>query len=163
MRRTSLVCGLMVLWMLVGVGPLQGWWWSKNMEQQPSKGPLDAFYPIPSGVLAVGSRLQVKDRNDADKRLQNPLPADSASVGAGRELFLTYCMPCHGESGGGDGPVAKKFVPPPPLFPLVDRRSDGYLYGTARFGGPVMPPYGGVLRDRDIWEIVDYLRSRGER
>jgi len=163
MCRVRVVGGILIVVALASYGHLSGWPWSRNMESQPSKGPLDTFYPVPDGTLARGGRLRVTDRMDAHEKLSNPVQTDSLSVTAGRRLFAIYCSPCHGVSGAGDGPVAEKFVPPPPLFPLVGSRSDGYLYGTVRFGGPIMPPYGEAFRDEEIWDIINFLRSENER
>ncbi len=37
-------------------------------------------------------------------------PAHGSSA-AGRQLFTTYCAPCHGAAGRGDGPLASALVP----------------------------------------------------
>jgi len=138
---------------------LIGWPWVQDMSKQPSIGPLDSRFPVPEGTLAREGRLRVSNRLEAHEKLRNAVSADTSSVSRGRGLFRIYCTPCHGISGKGDGPVAAKFIPPPPLYPLVDSRSDGYLYGTVRFGGPIMPAYGEVLRDKEVWDIINYLRA----
>src|SRR5258706_348194 len=39
-------------------------------------------------------------------RNPNPFPADQKSLAQGKELFIAACLPCHGASGRGDGPVS---------------------------------------------------------
>jgi mono/diheme cytochrome c family protein len=36
----------------------------------------------------------------------NPVPANPASIAAGRKIFMQRCAKCHGETGKGDGPDA---------------------------------------------------------
>ena len=138
--------------------PLAAWPWSRAMARQPPIAPVEADLPPPEGIRPQGGRTRVVDRMDAHARLADPAPGDTASIRAGERLFGLYCATCHGPAGAGDGPVVKTFIPPPPLFPLVGGRTDGYLYGTVRFGGPMMPPYGEELRDGEIWSIVRWLK-----
>lgn len=75
--------------------------------------------------------------------LVNPIAADDSSVSRGQQKFIKTCVPCHGVSMAGDGPVAALFMPPPDLLAEATRlRHDGYLYSYIRFGGAVMPSYG---------------------
>jgi mono/diheme cytochrome c family protein len=99
-------------------------------------------------------------REEMGKKLANPVPFTPQSVDSGRRLFEIYCALCHGANGKGMGPVAIKFIPPPDLtLPLVQQKTDGYIYGTIRNGGPIMPAHGTVLAPRERWEIVNFLRS----
>ena len=45
--------------------------------------------------------------------LSKPLTASADNMKAGRELFATRCVPCHGSSGHGDGPAAMSLIPRP--------------------------------------------------
>jgi mono/diheme cytochrome c family protein len=99
-------------------------------------------------------------RDEAGKVLRNPVPIARRSVENGRRLFGIYCALCHGADGKGSGPVAAKFVPPPDLtLATFQQRTDGFLYGTIRMGGPLMPPYAEVLSTRERWDVVNFLRS----
>ena len=69
-------------------------------------------------------------------------------------------MPCHGETGKGDGPVAAKFIPPSDLgSPFFQENSDAWFYGTIRNGVRLMPRYGAELSSHRSWQIVTYLRT----
>jgi len=99
----------------------------------------------------------------------NPLPADSAVLARGQELFLRFCMVCHGPTGAGNGPVVFKPgqdqpgtrfpLGPSLLVPSAVQRTDGYLYGIIRVGRGLMPPYGDKISDLDRWAVVHYLRQ----
>jgi mono/diheme cytochrome c family protein len=86
----------------------------------------------------------------------------------GRALFRHYCVTCHGAEGHGDGFNAYNLDPKPrdladPAF--QSQRSDDDLAAVIRSGGGVaglstgMPPWGRTLGDRQIRNIVDYVRT----
>ena len=46
---------------------------------------------------------------------------------SGQETFMRYCAACHGESGQGDGPVAKGLpINTPDLTRLRERKGDKF-------------------------------------
>jgi mono/diheme cytochrome c family protein len=99
-------------------------------------------------------------RDDAGKLLRNPVPITRQSVENGRRLFEIYCAHCHGPTGKGMGIVSTKFIPAPDLtLPLFKERTDGFIYGQIRTGGPLMPPHGEVLSAAERWDLVNFLRS----
>ncbi|HWQ70319.1 MAG TPA: cytochrome c [Patescibacteria group bacterium] len=99
-------------------------------------------------------------REEMGKSLANPVPFTQQSVDNGRRLFDIYCALCHGADGKGMGPVAMKFIPPPDLtLPFFRQKTDGFIYGTIRNGGAIMPAHGEVLTPKERWEIVNFLRS----
>lgn len=99
-------------------------------------------------------------REEMGRILANPVPLTPQSVENGRRLFAIYCALCHGDNGKGMGPVATKFIPPPDLtLPIFQEKADGFIYGTIRNGGAVMPAHGEVLSSKERWDIVNFLRS----
>lgn len=87
--------------------------------------------------------------------------ADDSSIVRGERAFRRLCVPCHGASMKGDGPVAPRFMPPPDLLGATTRgRSDGYIYTYIRFGGPIMPRYGHALSEKETWDVIHFLRQR---
>jgi mono/diheme cytochrome c family protein len=97
-----------------------------------------------------------------------PVPDQGYSVREGRALFRHYCLTCHGEAGHGDGFNAYNLDPKPrdladPAFQA--KRSDDDLLAVIRSGGGAaglstgMPPWGRTLNDREIRNIVQYLRA----
>jgi len=85
----------------------------------------------------------------------------------GREVYQHYCMTCHGESGAGDGFNAFNLDPRPRDFsdPAFLKKSDADVREAIRRGGagvglsPLMPPWGRTLNDRQIEDLILYLRS----
>lgn len=110
------------------------------------------------------------DRTKADGMV-NPYPVDAKVLAQGAKSFQISCAPCHGVDGKGGGPVThndpangiNRFPVPAPLLSgdgaVTALRSDGYLYGTIRNGGVIMPRYGVSLTDHERWSIVAYMRT----
>lgn len=135
-----------------------GWPWNTDMAQQPSLPTYAGPRPPAPGALAVHGEFPL-ERWQMEERLHNPLPP-STPPDKGRVLYSTYCFPCHGSEGRGDGPVAKVFVLPRNLrSPEVQNHLDAWIYGTIRNGSNMMPRYGHELAPPDRWEVVTYVRT----
>jgi cytochrome c6 len=80
--------------------------------------------------------------------------ASAADVQRGRTLYATHCAVCHGNDGA---PV----LPGTPNFRRMETlmRPDMQLMTTIRSGKGAMPGYFGVLREREILDVVAYLRT----
>jgi mono/diheme cytochrome c family protein len=83
-------------------------------------------------------------RDDAP-RFRGPLRLGGQVIAAetlqrGRETYVHYCQPCHGESGAGDGPAGRTLRPPP-----RDLRT-----GLYKFGGVVE----GLPHDEDFRRLL---------
>jgi cytochrome c len=109
-------------------------------------------------VQSAKRHITVRGRGDL-----NPLPPTQENIRAGRATFSSYCMVCHGLDGQNTGvPFADRMSPPVPELssPAVQAYSDGQLkwiidYGIFPSG---MPGSKGILRDEEIWRVVDYIR-----
>lgn len=138
------------------------WPWSRDLMNQPSIKPQEQIVkPYPLNIVpTTGLWTKVADRDETEE-LVNPIPASKESLAIGRALFRTLCLPCHGATGMGNGPVGLIMEVPP-----VDLRSDyvkedltdGWIWGTITFGGFVMPRYGYDLNPEERWDIVNYVR-----
>lgn len=135
--------------------------WSWDMFSQPShRAQKDPAPLTPAGIVpATGAPADAKDRAGA-ARLKNPKAPDAVSIERGRGQFNTYCLPCHGEGGKGDGLVGQKFVAPTDLTSdYVQTKPDGDIYYTITHGGlAVMPPYDDSMSPEDRWHIVNYIK-----
>ncbi len=90
----------------------------------------------------------------------------------GLYIFQAYCVACHGENGQGDGPMAAKLyrdfgVQPTDLSKpgFHKSRTDKELAQAVRQGGvavhktPFMPAWGTTLTDRQVGDLVAYIRE----
>ncbi|MFQ5747969.1 MAG: c-type cytochrome [Planctomycetota bacterium] len=86
----------------------------------------------------------------------------------GRRIYRHYCTMCHGFDGTGTGFNAVNLETKPANHTL-DRRmaktDDLLLHGVVTRGGQktgrsfLMPPWGGTFSQREIWDLIAYLRT----
>jgi len=94
-------------------------------------------------------------------KLVNPVKPTEGALLKGKALYRVFCVPCHGASGAGDGPVGKKYVPTPAdLRPGShgSHHSDGELFAVISNGSGGMPAFRSDLAPTERWHIVAYLR-----
>ena len=97
--------------------------------------------------------------DSAAKYLVNPSVPTQKVLDRGRQKYLTFCSPCHGNFGRGDSRLNQQFPNPPTLHSdKVRTWSDGALYHVITEGQNVMPAYGSQIARDDRWAIVHYLR-----
>lgn len=135
----------------------------RNMFDNPAFRPQEepVRLPPPGAVPTKGLEHTPMPGVPEAATLKNPERVTEFSLLAGKELFGIYCAPCHGISGKGDGPVAKKFVPAP-----VDISGTGFgaapegmLFAIVTHGMGGMPPFRSDLTSRERWLVVAWLRT----
>ncbi len=132
--------------------------WRTDMWYQPSLRPEDAPRPEPEHSVPLGAAPRYESRDDTED-LPNPVAPTRASLDRGQALFLARCQPCHGPDGHGHGPVSKFFPEAPDLaYATVQRRSDGFIWGTISYGGKAMPAQREGLSEADRWNLVNWVR-----
>ncbi len=96
--------------------------------------------------------------------LVNPTdPDDPESLARGEELYMRFCVVCHGPDGiGANAYIADKH-PILPAYnlsgPIVANYSDAYIYTMIRVGRGLMPEYGSRISEFDRWNVVNYVRK----
>jgi mono/diheme cytochrome c family protein len=96
----------------------------------------------------------------AAAKRRSPIPSDAASIEQGRTLFKQNCVTCHGPAGRGDGPAAASLKPQPAdLATMAGHHPDGDLASKIANGRGAMPPWKGTLSEKQIWFLVNYLKS----
>ena len=135
-------------------------------------------YPSADGVVNIGQPegVAIPYFTQADlgpvvgvggptvQSLVNPTdPTDAASLARGEEMYMRFCVVCHGPDGvGANAYVADKHV----LLPAynvsgaqVAQYTDQYIYAMIRVGRGLMPEYGSRITHFDRWHIVNYVRQ----
>jgi mono/diheme cytochrome c family protein len=143
------------------------------------------------GVLA-GSWARAQDRghthdhahDDATPHLHAPVPPDYASahvpsaawtdprmIARGKEIFMTRCAVCHGDTGDGKGPAGLALpLKPPDLrdVKMVSEMAGNYWFWRISEGGAVepfksmgsaMPAWKGELSVEDRWAVIAYQHT----
>jgi mono/diheme cytochrome c family protein len=92
---------------------------------------------------------------------KNPVPADAESIAAGKKVFAQNCVVCHGETGKGNGPAAAGLHPKPADLggPALSKQTDGALFWKVEQGHGSMPSFKSTLTDKQVWDVVNYVRS----
>jgi mono/diheme cytochrome c family protein len=89
----------------------------------------------------------------------NPIPKSPESIANGGALFSRHCAMCHGKEGRGDGPSAKNMVPKPTNLAMMGKTlSEGAMAWKIETGEKPMPSWKKMLSERQIWDIVNYIR-----
>src|SRR5213593_4806305 len=101
--------------------------------------------------------------NPEAAKIKNPVEATPESIAAGKQVYQRHCAVCHGTNGqGGSGSDIS-----PPAPDLTDEEwnhgsSDGEIFDVIKNG--VLPelnmgPWADRIKDPDIWNVVNFLRS----
>jgi mono/diheme cytochrome c family protein len=104
----------------------------------------------------------------AAKTMKNPVASTPASITAGAAAYKKYCAFCHGVAGKGDGPLAPKGSTP---ADLTDAKwdhgpTDGEIFKLIQNGAGTdskMVAFKGKMPDKDMWSIINFLRSLGPK
>jgi mono/diheme cytochrome c family protein len=96
-------------------------------------------------------------------QIKNPVAASPDSLAAGKAVYQRYCATCHGLNGaGGSG---SDISPPAPDLTDTEWKhgsTDGEIFSVIKNGVPPelnMEPWGDRIKDPDIWNVVNYVRS----
>jgi mono/diheme cytochrome c family protein len=123
---------------------------------QPEGTYVPPFTQADLGVPGVGG--------PAVQGLVNPTnPTGAASLERGAELYMRWCVVCHGPDGVGANAYIAELHPVLPAYnlsgPIVAAYSDAYIYAMIRVGRGLMPEYGSRVTHFDRWHIVNYVRQ----
>jgi len=117
---------------------------------------------IPRGYLPLHYAKTPEDALRAGEDLQNPLSlGDARALERGAAVFTSFCQPCHGARGRGDGPVAIRGFPAPPslLAENALKMKDGQMFHILTYGQKNMPSYASQISREDRWNVIVFVRS----
>ena len=126
-------------------------------------------------VAAAASRLQGKSEKEVDENPMPPIPAhltdaEKKSYASGHEIYFrdAHCATCHQKDGKGLDPAF------PPLYESIFVHGDPErllkltLHGVMgpfelngkKYNGQVpMTPFGGMLNDKEMADVLTYVRN----
>ncbi|GAB2821044.1 c-type cytochrome [Ferruginibacter profundus] len=112
------------------------------------------------GSAFVYQQKEWKAPATADAK-KNPLTADAATLAAGKKIYVSECLSCHGKKGKGDGASAKDLDIPAGDFTkaTTQGQSDGALYWKVSEGRKPMPSFKKKLNETQIWQSIVYMRT----
>ena len=132
-----------------------------------------------AGVLMVGTlavsvvwtTAQTEEQAAAPQTMGAPAKASPQDLEAGKAIYFRKCVWCHGAEGAGDGPGADRLWPRPRDFtqgtfkirhtgsgelPLLEDLFQSVTHGLP---GSAMPPWDGVLSEKQRRQVVEFVRT----
>ncbi len=95
-------------------------------------------------------------------------PEIPGSAIAGERIYQYRCAPCHGKTGEGNGSAAEFLTTVKPANfttdTLLATKDWNAVFNKVKQGGQSvhgssMPPWGVILSENDIWDVVAYLST----
>jgi mono/diheme cytochrome c family protein len=127
-----------------------------------------------AALTSLGLAIACSSEGDAPGTASSDKPAATATaktvtpamVERGHAIYKTNCVPCHGESGKGDGPGAGVLNPKPRdhtdyayMSTLTDKEvADVIKMGGAIKGRPLMPSHPQIT-GTDMDALVGFIRT----
>ena len=126
-------------------------------------------------VLCVPALLWAQTAENKPIVKKGSAPVTNSSNGT--EMFASYCSPCHGKSGRGDGPAAAALTPKPADLTGFTKRHGGGAFPAKDFedklngmamskahGSTDMPVWGPILRQMGneplrVYNLTEYVKS----
>ena len=167
LRLSSLAVGLVVMFTMIGcetgsypmdIFPEMHYQASHRTQEPPHHTSPEGSVPVTGAEAPLTDFVAILNSD-------SPIPFGSASIEAGRALFITNCSMCHGQDADGESYVANKFkqyqTKPPPSLRLqeVADKTDGALFWTISKGVGDMPSFTPLLTAEERWSLVNYIRS----
>ena len=123
---------------------------------------FSAAFAVAVSAWLTGAAHAAQGNAEAAK-IKNPVAADPDSIAAGKALYAKNCAPCHGVNGtGGSG---NDLIGPAPDLTDAEWQhggTDGEIFTNIKDGIPPdlsMGPWGDRLKETDIWNVVNFLKS----
>jgi mono/diheme cytochrome c family protein len=86
---------------------------------------------------------------------------DAAFLQLGRARYTTYCSPCHGVVGDGNGITKQYGMGATPSYhdDRIRKMPEGEIFNTITNGKNTMLPYADKLLPNERWAVVAYVRA----
>jgi len=114
----------------------------------------DLAHIVPEGAVQASGK----------SKYEKPWESNAELVSAGKALYASNCVTCHGADGQGNGPAAAGLNPKPRNFTAGEGWKNGrkpsQIFGTLTKGLNAMPVFGTLPPD-DRWALVHYVRTLG--
>ena len=136
---------------------------------EESKAPAPAPSATPAASAPAPAPAQPTAEAPAASAPAAPAaPAAPPDAAKGAALYAANCIACHGPRGDGDGPTAAALVPKPAKHSdgkYMNALTNEHLVKVIQDGGvavgksPMMAPWGSLLDEAQIWDVVAFVRS----
>ncbi len=121
-----------------------------------------------AGTIFLMSYTEIKIQSKAPwvapasaDTIKNLLKGKADAIVAGKKIYTTYCVVCHGDKGKGDGIAAAGLTPRPADHSSAkfQNQSDGAIYWKLTNGRAPMASYDKTLTLSQRWQVIKYMRT----
>jgi mono/diheme cytochrome c family protein len=123
--------------------------------------------------VVAGAAGAARNVGDLGYVTEFPLRIDRVALRRGQQRFNIFCLPCHGETGKGNGKIVERGYLPPPSYLTDESRGlrtlgyhvplrdvpVGYFFEVITEGYGAMPSYSQQVPPDDRWKIAAYIRA----
>lgn len=127
---------------------------------------LKALSPQQQQRMLRSSAFINKEVPEVYLKASNDVGYTTKAIAEGGPLYAANCQRCHGETGLGNGELAQDLTPSPALLAYLVQQPiavDQYLLWSISEGGKAfgtaMPAFKTALTQKQIWQIIAYLRA----
>ena len=118
-------------------------------------------------LTSLAGMVILAQGNPEAAKIKNPVAATPESVATGKQVYTRNCAVCHGTTAEG-GSGSDISPPAPDLTDAEWKRgsTDGEIFDVIKNGVPPelnMGAWGDRIKDPDIWNVVNYVRSLAKK
>ncbi len=90
-----------------------------------------------------------------------PVEVSPELIAQGQAKYQIFCLPCHGQTGDGNGITKKYGMAATPSYhdDRIRQMAEGEIFNTITHGKNLMGPYGPVLNPEERWAVISYVRA----
>ena len=128
-----------------------------------------SFFAVGSAIAKPAKCPQPRKTKAAPGSIGKKKIPGSADAKRGKKIFMKTAKPmackmCHGEKGDGGGKLGAALKPKPRNFTCkatMKKVSAGQMFHIIKNGskGTGMVGHGKTLKDKQIWDVVKFIRS----
>jgi mono/diheme cytochrome c family protein len=123
------------------------------------------LFPLAAASTEAQSGASTWEAPEAARKVENPVKVTPQGLKVASQLFQENCVPCHGNTGAGNGPAASALTPKPANFTdasLMSKATDGELFWKMSNGRGAMPSWA-QFSETQRWQLVNYIRTLSEK
>lgn len=113
---------------------------------------LILFIIISSNAISQTEEWEISNEN-ANK--SNTVEINYKSLSIGKNIVIKTCVSCHGDKIDGNGLMKSTSL----ISDSFNKQSDGMIFTKISEGRKLMPSFKGILKEEEIWSVVNYLRA----
>jgi len=91
--------------------------------------------------------------------MTHPTQAQAGNPASGQKIFQDKCAKCHGKDGSGNTSYGKALGAADLRSADVQKKTDADFYTQIDKGKKSMPPFGAILDQTQINDVIAYVRQ----